>query len=95
MERNDLDEMNEAELARFYEDHMGDMTLWEEKPLDLPKATAVGTRYTMAIDAKDLTFIARYAFANGLSLDDFIRTAALEAAKAGKRKSNTATTGKD
>jgi hypothetical protein len=91
---------NEQELAAFYEEARKDPAKWEamwdwsagKTPGGLP---ANRTTYALNIDPRDLETLARYAFEHNVSLDEFIATSALDAAKARTKRPKASSPRKD
>lgn len=75
------DEMNEAELAAFHEEHADDETIWKKPPRTIRARRGKGPSVTFSIrlTGEELTRISRAAFAQGTNPSDFIRRAALRA----------------
>lgn len=74
-------EMTEAELARFYEEHQDDMSLWEKKPRQIRSRRGAGpsTIFSLRLTGEELTKIARAAQARDVTVSDFIRRATMAA----------------
>lgn len=77
-----IDALSEEELARYYEEHKGDMSLWERKPVRVPvREGETSTVFRLEIDPEELTELFYAAERAQLDLSDFIRTAALDRAR--------------
>jgi len=78
------DEMTEAELAEFYEKRAGDLTLWEKKPRRMRRRRGEGpsTSFAVRVTPGELEELAAAAQKAETTLSDFIRSAALGAARA-------------
>ena len=81
------DEMNEGELARFYEERRGDMSLWEKKPRRIrARRGGPSTVFTLRLAPEELELLFEAATRQDETLSDFIRKGALERAAALERK---------
>lgn len=92
--------MTEQELASFFEEARKDPAKWEAMwdwdNGKTPKVRkAAGTVYSLSIDPKKLESLARFAFEAGISLDEFIVDAALDAAKAQTKRHKASSPRKD
>ena len=81
------DEMTEQELARFYEERQGDMSLWEKKPRRIrARRGGPSTVFTLRLAPEELEQLFEAAAHQDETLSDFIRKGALERATALDRK---------
>jgi hypothetical protein len=81
-ERKPIEDMTEQERAAFYEEHKGDLSLWESKgqKMRVPPE-GVSTVFRLPIEPKELEELYWAAKRAGLSLSDFMRRAALDRAR--------------
>jgi hypothetical protein len=78
MTTNDLNSMNEQELARFHEERRGDVSLWEKKPRQIRKRRGgPSTVFTLRLAPEELEQLYSAATSQGETLSDFIRKGAL------------------
>ena len=86
------DEMTEAELAEFYQQRRGDTSLWEKKPRPMRRRRGQGpsTSFAVRVTPQELEELAAAAQKAGTTLSDFIRSAALGAARTGNGASHEA-----
>lgn len=70
----------ERELARFYDEHRGDPSLWEEKPTPA-KVGSGGVVFSIRFTSEELRELDAGATAEGLNVLEFIKRAALNRAK--------------
>ena len=81
------DEMNEEELARFYEERQGDTSLWQKKPRRIrARRGSASTVFTLRLAPEELQQLFEAAARQDETLSDFIRKGALERAAALERK---------
>ena len=78
-----VDALNEKELAEYFEERKDDTTIWESKGRKIRARRGPSTVFQMRIAPEELEEIARAA---GGNVSDFVRTAALEKARAGTEK---------
>ena len=74
-----LEEMSEEELAGYLYEHRDDESLWGAGSVALPGPHRFV--YRMELKNPGIDEVARYVFARGLDLDEFILNAALEKAR--------------
>jgi hypothetical protein len=89
------DEMNETELAHFYEANRGNTDLWQSKPRKIRvRRGGPSTIFTLRLAPEELEQLYKVAAKQGETLSDFIRKGALDRAanieKKAKRTSKTA-----
>jgi hypothetical protein len=89
-----LMEKHEA-LAHEYESHMGDVTHWSA-PLDIkvPGGEPIST-FSVPFEAGEMDYLFDVAAAEDLTLGEFIRQAALDAAKARTKRHKASSPRKD
>jgi hypothetical protein len=81
------DEMNEEELAQFYEERRGDTTLWEKKPRRIrARRGGASTVFTLRLAPEELEALFEAANRQDETLSDFIRKGALERASKLKKQ---------
>jgi hypothetical protein len=81
------DHMTEEELARFYEEHSGDVSLWEKKPRQMRvRRGGPSTVFTLRLAPEEMEELFAAAKTEGETLSDFLRKAALERAKGIQRR---------
>jgi hypothetical protein len=73
--------LTEAELARFYEKHKDDLSLWVKQPRRIRYRRGEGpsTVFSLRLTGDELTRIAQAAHAREMSVSDFIRKATMAA----------------
>ena len=73
------EEMTEAEMARYYEEHKDDMSLWEKKPRSIRSRRGAGpsTMFSLRLTGEELTRIAEAARAKEITVSEFIRKATM------------------
>ena len=81
-----IDAMSETELARFFEEHKDDPTLWEKKPRKIRSRRGQGasTVFAIRLSPQELEELFAAATARDVSLTEFIRTTALDEARSVK-----------
>ena len=81
MTNDPRDSTNEADLARFHEQHMDDETLWKKPGRTIRSRRGQGpsVTFTIRLTGDELTRISKGAFDRGTTPSDFIRSAALRA----------------
>jgi hypothetical protein len=76
------DDMTEEELATFYEERKGDVSLWKSKPRKIRvRRGSPSTVFALRLAPEELEQLYRAAQAQGTNLSAFIRDAALEKAQ--------------
>jgi len=75
--------MNEEELARFYEERRGDMSIWSEKPTKAKVRRGGTVVFSLRFDRRELALLRERAEAQGTTLSEFIRRAVVREATAG------------
>jgi uncharacterized protein (DUF1778 family) len=79
----EIDKLSEEELAEYFYQHREDESIWEKKSYPVkPGRRGESTYFQMRIAGADLDEIARAAFASGGNVSEFVRSAALEKARA-------------
>jgi hypothetical protein len=79
-----LDAMSEQELARYYEEHRDDPSLWDWKRarrISARRGRGPSTVFSVRLTPEELTEIHRAANSSGANASDFMREAALERAR--------------
>ena len=71
--------MNEEELAKFHDEHKGDLSIWADKPApaEVKKGSVV---FSLRFSRKELEAVRALAEEEGVAVGDFIRRAALREA---------------
>ena len=84
-----LDHLSEAELAEFYEQHKGDMSLWRKtaRPLRRRRGEGPSTSFAIRLTPEEIEELQEAARGLEVTLSDFVRSAALDKARflAGQR----------
>jgi hypothetical protein len=82
MAENSEQKSPDEELARFHEEHKGDVSLWEAKPARIRvRRGSPSTVFSLRLTPDELTELFRTAEERGLTTSDFIRRAALDVAR--------------
>jgi len=77
------DDMTEEELARFYEERKGDLSLWQKTPRQIRRRRGgASTVFAVRLAPSELEELQAAAKRAGTTVSDFIRSAALRAASA-------------
>ena len=78
-----LDKMTESELADFYQEHKGDLSLWQKTPRPMRRRRGDGpsTSFAIRITPAEIEELQAAAALSETTLSDFIRSAALTAAR--------------
>jgi hypothetical protein len=78
-----LDEMNEEELARLYQEHKGDISLWQKTPRRMRRHRGEGptTSFAIRLTPEEIEELQSAAVGSQMILSEFIRSSALAAAK--------------
>jgi hypothetical protein len=78
-----IDAMTEQEMARFFEEHAGDMSLWSKKPRKIRsrKGQGASTVFSLRLAPKELEELFYAANKRGVTLTEFIRSSALAEAR--------------
>jgi hypothetical protein len=77
-----LDDMTEAELARFYEENRGNVDLWQKKARQIRvRRGAPSTIFSLRLAPEELEEIFGAAEREGSTVSDFIRKGALDRAR--------------
>ncbi len=85
-EQKKPDDMDEDELARFFEAHKGDVSLWERKPAKIRvRRGGPSTVFAVRMTPEELEELRLAANAEGRTISDLVREAALKEARR-KRK---------
>jgi hypothetical protein len=89
-------EMTYEERVRFYQDHKDDEALWSDKAVEqtLPSG-GVETTFSLPLSGEEIDYLYDIAKAEGVTLGQFIRQAALEAAKGRAKRSKASLPRKD
>lgn len=77
------DDMDEEELASFYEAHKGDVSLWRREPLKIRSRRGKGptTSFAVRLAPAELEELQAAAAQDGVTLSEFIRRSSLAAAR--------------
>jgi hypothetical protein len=86
MEKTNPDEMNEEELARFYEERRGDVSLWDKSRRIRVRRGSPSTVVTMRLAPEELELLYRAAKAEGETMSEFIRRAATDRATLAEKR---------
>jgi uncharacterized protein (DUF1778 family) len=82
MSQENVSEMNEQQLARYFEERKGDLSLWERKPAMIRvRRGGPSTVFSLRLTPEELEEIYRAAAKKGQTTSQFIRNASLDAAK--------------
>ncbi len=84
------DEMNEEELARFYEERRGDVSLWDKSRRIRVRRGSPSTVFTLRLAPEELEQLYRAAELQGETMSEFIRKGAVDRALAMERRSRRA-----
>jgi hypothetical protein len=72
--------LTDEELARYFEEHKGDVSLWEKKPLKIRvRRGGPSTVFSVRFAPEELERLQRAADIRGITVSDFIRSVALSA----------------
>ena len=74
------DEMNEEELARFYEERRGDVSLWDKSRRIRVRRGSPSTVFTLRLAPEELEQLYRAAELQGETMSEFIRKGAVDRA---------------
>ena len=72
--------MNENEQARFYDERRGDVSLWAAKPSKANVRRGGTVVFSLRFDRQELAFLRDKADAEGTTVSDLIRRAAMKEA---------------
>jgi hypothetical protein len=77
-----IDAMTEEDLARFYEDHKDDVSLFEKKPVPIrARRGSPSTLFSLRLAPEELIQLQEAAVRQGRTVSDIIRTGALKEAR--------------
>lgn len=80
MNKKNADEMNEEELARFYEERRGDVSLWDKSRRIRVRRGSPSSVFTMRLAPEELEQLYRAAEIENVTMSEFIRKAAVDRA---------------
>ena len=75
--------MQERDLAKYYDERRGDLSLWSEKPAKAKVRRSGGVVFSLRFSKDELELLQARADAEGIPVSQFIRRSALEAATRG------------
>ena len=76
------DEMTESELAKYYEDRMGDVSQWQKKPVKMRiRRGGRSTMFSLRLTSEEMETLQKAAQERDVTLSDFIRSASLKEAQ--------------
>ena len=81
------DEMNEEELARFYEERRGDVSLWDKSRRIRVRRGSPSTVFTLRLAPEELEQLYRAAELQGETMSEFIRKGAVDRAVSLEKRS--------
>lgn len=84
------DEMNEKELADFYEERRGDVSLWDTSRRIRVRRGSPSTVFTLRLAPEEIEQLYRAAGAQGETMSEFIRRAAIDRAVGVERRAKRA-----
>ena len=87
MSKKSPDEMSEEELARFYEERRGDVSLWDKSRRIRVRRGSPSTVFTLRLAPDELEQLYRAAEAQSETMSEFIRSAAVDRALAIEKRS--------
>jgi uncharacterized protein (DUF1778 family) len=89
----EVDGLTETELARYFEEHKDDDSLWETTGRRIRRRRGQGpsTSFAVRITPEEISELQAAANLEGKTLSDFIRSSALSAARREPRNLNEAT----
>ena len=79
--------MSEEELARFYEERRGDVSLWDKSRRIRVRRGSPSTVFTLRLAPDELEQLYRAAEAQSETMSEFIRSAAVDRALAIEKRS--------
>ena len=84
MSKTTLDDMTEEELARFYQEHKGDPSLWQKTPRRMRRHRGEGptTSFAIRLTPEEIEELQAAAATSQTTLSEFIRSSALAASRA-------------
>jgi len=87
MNKMNPDAMNEEELARFYEQRRGDVSLWDKSRRIRVRRGSPSTVFTLRLAPEELEQLSRVAEMQGETMSEFIRKGAIDRAASVERRS--------
>ena len=83
----EVDALNDAELASYFEAHKDDVSIWESAPTKIRvRRGGPSTIFSLRLSPKELEELQAAASVRGRNLSDFIRSAALAASRSDDSK---------
>jgi hypothetical protein len=80
----EVDTMSDEEIAKYYEDHKGDMSIWSTTPEKIRRRRgAPSTIFSLRIAPEELQELQEAAVRQGRTVSDVIRKGALKEARDG------------
>jgi hypothetical protein len=79
--------MSEDELARFFEERRGDLSLWDKTRRIRVRRGSPSTVFTLRLAPEELDQLFRASASQGETMSEFIRRGALERAAAVQKRS--------
>jgi hypothetical protein len=80
------EDMTEEELARFFEERRGDMSLWDTSRRIRVRRGSASTVVTVRLAPEELEQLYRFANSEGETMSEFIRRAAMKRASQLERR---------
>jgi hypothetical protein len=80
MDKKSPEEMNEEELARFFEERRGDLSLWDKSRRIRVRRGSPSSVFTMRLAPEELEQLYRAARIEDETMSEFIRKAAIDRA---------------
>lgn len=90
MNKKNPDEMSEKELARFYEERRGDVSLWDKSRRIRVRRGSPSTVFTLRLAPEELEQLYRAAEIQGETMSEFVRKGAVDRAVALERRTRRA-----
>lgn len=79
--------MEERELAKYFDERRGDVSLWADRPAKAQVRKGSTVVFSVRFAREDLELVQERAQAEGLTVSEFIRRSALRAAESGTSSS--------
>jgi hypothetical protein len=89
-EKKKPDEMTEEELARFYEERRGDVSLWDKARRIRVRRGSPSTVFTLRLAPEELERLYRAAEKEAETMSEFVRRAALDRASTVEKRTKRA-----
>jgi len=90
MSAENPDKMSEEELARFYEERRGDVSLWDKSRRIRVRRGSPSTVFTLRLAPEELQLLYEAAKAQGVTMSEFVRKAATDRAAATQKRARRA-----